>query len=94
MLELGHAGGRLGGVDLGLLELGLELGDTFQSFRDRSLNLSGASLLRREQRALELRGALLEGGTLLRRILELAFEHRDTGCGAGGGFGALLVTCL
>ena len=69
-------------------------GDAFQSFRDRGLNLSGASLLRREQRALELRGALLEGGALLRRILELTFEHRDAGCGTGRGFGPLRVTCL
>ena len=92
--ELDHAGGRLGGADLGLLELGLELGDTFQSFCDRGLDLSGASLLGREQRALELRGALLEGGAFPRRILELIFEHRDAGCGTGRGFGPLRITCL
>ncbi len=92
--ELSQARGRLGRADLGLLELGLELGDSFQRFRDGGLNLSGASLLRCEQRALELRGALLEGGALLRNILELAFEHRDTSCGAGRGFGPLRITCL
>ena len=93
-LELDRAGRRLGGGDLGLLELGFELGDALQSFRNSGLNLSGASLLRREQRGLELRRALLEGGLRLRRVLELALEHRNMGCRAGGGFGALLVTCL
>ncbi len=44
-LELDRAGGRLGGVDFGLLELRLELGDALEGFRDRSLDLSGACLL-------------------------------------------------